>query len=489
MFLQYTLPLYLKSLRRTIFFAAIFAVLLAAHLCHSGVLWAEEDLPLAAALQMKRGFALYRDTFFDKPPLVPAVYLLWGVQIGWILRLAGACYCFLCCVLGYAAARSRWGDAEGYWTAAFLAFFLTFDTPSAVLPLAADLLLLAPHLASIWLAISRRPLLSGVAAGVGFLFNAKGVLVLASGALFGWPSIPLLLTGFAIPNLAALGWLGATGSFRPYVDQVWIWMSRYASDTFLTNPIETGMQRTLNWLGFHATLAISGTVFFIRERDWRFGAWLLISFAGVVLGWRFFPRYYFLLLPVATMTAARGMVLMAPYSMSSGNVPGWVKCVALGCLFVPFFRFGPRYISLATGHSEHWADLAMDEDSRAVSQLLQGRSGTLYVWGYRPEIFVYTGLRPSSRYLECQALTGVPADRHLGQNHVVLTNGTEAARAEVIASKPDIVIDGLGPYNPGLAISRYPDMAKMLREYVPGPRTAGSITYFKRGASPPAGIQ
>src|ERR1051326_2127961 len=65
-----------------LFFSALFAVLLAAHLSHSGVLWAEEDLPLAAAFQLKRGMVLYRDIWFDKPPLVPAIYLLWGAAVG-----------------------------------------------------------------------------------------------------------------------------------------------------------------------------------------------------------------------------------------------------------------------------------------------------------------------------------------------------------------------------------------------------------------------
>ena len=38
---------------------------------------------------MMHGAALYRDIWFDKPPLVPAIYLLWGARIGWALRIAG----------------------------------------------------------------------------------------------------------------------------------------------------------------------------------------------------------------------------------------------------------------------------------------------------------------------------------------------------------------------------------------------------------------
>ena len=56
------------------------------------MLWAEEDLPLAAALQILAGKTLYRDAWFDKPPLLAAVYLLWGAHTGWALRVAGAVY-------------------------------------------------------------------------------------------------------------------------------------------------------------------------------------------------------------------------------------------------------------------------------------------------------------------------------------------------------------------------------------------------------------
>src|ERR1700678_4417887 len=127
-------------LRRVLVFAGLFAFLLTAHLRHAGVLWAEEDLPLAAALQMSHGSILYRDVWFDKPPLVAAVYLLWGVRIGAALRLAGAIYAMLACLLAYSFAAGMWTRREGYWAAGLMAFFLTFDTHSAVVPLAADML-------------------------------------------------------------------------------------------------------------------------------------------------------------------------------------------------------------------------------------------------------------------------------------------------------------------------------------------------------------
>ena len=61
-----------------LFFALLFALLLAARMCHTGILWEGDTLPLAAAGQLLHGKVLYRDIWYDKPALVPAFHLLAG---------------------------------------------------------------------------------------------------------------------------------------------------------------------------------------------------------------------------------------------------------------------------------------------------------------------------------------------------------------------------------------------------------------------------
>src|SRR5436190_15067704 len=197
------------------FFAALFLVLLAARLCHVDILWAEEDLPMAAATQMQFGQKLYRDVWFDKPPLLASINLAWGVRTGWPLRLAGALYALLACCLAYAFARDLWTPAEGLWAAALLGFFLIFDFPSAVIPLAADLAMLAPHLAAVWLAYRGRAFWSGAAAGVAFLINAKALFVLAACAAWCLPGVAWLVLGFVACNAVAAAWLAWTGALLP----------------------------------------------------------------------------------------------------------------------------------------------------------------------------------------------------------------------------------------------------------------------------------
>jgi hypothetical protein len=68
--------------------------LLAARLAQSDLVWVEEGYPSAAALQIIDGKILYRDIWFDKPPLFPMLYLLWGAHTGVALRIAGAVFVF-----------------------------------------------------------------------------------------------------------------------------------------------------------------------------------------------------------------------------------------------------------------------------------------------------------------------------------------------------------------------------------------------------------
>lgn len=461
------------------FFAALLVVLAAARLCHIDNLWAEENLPMAAASQMRLGKILYRDIWFDKPPLLAAIYLLWGVRIGWILRLAGAFYCLLACWLAYIFARDIWSRREGFWAAGLLAFYLTFDFPSAVIPLAADLLMIAPHTVSVYLAWRKQAFWSGVMAGIAMLINVKGFYVAGAAALWSVGNLAGLGAGFLIPFSLLAAWLWWQQALGSYIDDVWVWGMAYAGRTFLANPALTGVLRTLEWIGFHAAL-VGGAFVIWRRRSrmsafgWRIVVWAAISFCAVILGWRFFPRYYFALLPVFTLAAARAMV-----------VPGKRRWLLLAFLAIPLLRFGPRYATLArdiiTGRQTQWADLAMDQDSRDAARMVRERArpgDTMFVWGFRPELWVYSGLPAATRFLDCQALTGVPADRHLAQSQpAVASELTRRNRIEVAQSRPAFVIDGLSAYNPKLAMGGYQELRPWLARYREVARTRMTIVY------------
>ncbi len=403
--------------------------------------------------------------------------MLWAAKIGVALRIAGAVYCALVCWLAFGVAKALWSEREGRWAAILMAFFLTFDTPSAALPLAADSLLLAPHLLAILLAIQQRPAWSGIAAGIGFLFNAKALFVLAACAVFAGPGALMVLAGFLLPCALAAGALEITGAWQPYLDQVWTWPSAYARNTFVDRPYLNGLIRTANWSGFHLALlvpiarACTGSV---KERYMiQLAAWGLLSLAAIALGWRFFPRYYFQLLPFAVIVASRGMTLLGRR--------WWLVAILL---LLPLGRFGPRYALIATDADPEWSDLAMDRESRLAANVLdrvRHPGDTLFVWGYRPDLFAYTGMPAASRYLDCQAMTGVPADRHLTQSASVLPpETTAAARRELARSRPDFIVDGLSGYNPRLALSVYPELNEWFSQYREIAHVRAIVIYQRR---------
>ena len=451
-----------------LFFLLLFALLAAARMCHVEILWAEETLPLAAAQQMRAGQVLYRDVWFDKPPFAPMLYTALGGEAGWRLRVAGALYAWLCCWVAWGFARDLWGRREGFWSAGLLGFFLIFDFPSSTIPLAADQLMLAPHLAAVWMAYRRRPLWAGALAGVAFTISPKGALVLAVCAW--WVPSWALLAGFVGITGAASVWMWSAGALAGYWDEVWRWGRLYAGTTFVDAPLKNGLLRTLNWAGFHAAIVIAA----VGQASWpvpserrRWLVWLAISLAGVAAGLRFFPRYYFQILPVVVLLAARGFAEMR----------GRRRLVAL-LLLIPLARFAPTYLMAA--RDAGWRDTAMDRDSRAAAAMVDALAkpgDTLFVWGFRPETYVYSHLPAATRFLDSQPLTGVPADRHLTQSTPVETRESLARRAELAASRATFVVDGLGEYNRHLAITEFGDLRAWMAAYREVGRSAGSVIY------------
>lgn len=460
--------------------ALLFAGVLLARLCHCGVLWVEEAYPAAAAIQILQGKALYRDFWFDKPPLSAWVYLLWGGYPGLPLRVAGALFVLACCLIAYRFARELWSGREGLAAAALLAVFLTFDFPAAVMALAPDQLMVLPHLAALYLAWRGRAFAAGAAAGAAVLANPKGLLVLAACLLWSWRRWYALLGGFAAISGAGLAVVAFEGGLRGYLDQVWIWGALYSRDTFVENPVLEGVRRTASWAWFHAAGVVGAGYFFARARDAgvrRWGLWCAIAFAGVVMGWRFFPRYYFVLLPPLAILAGRGLVLM----------PVRLRAVCAALLLIPAFRFGPGYARLGwdalRGRTPEWADVSMNRDSAEAASLVAGAAGagdTLLVWGYRPDVFVYTRMPVGAPFLDSQPLTGVIADRHLTRADVSAQELAVRSRLELARRSPRFIVDGLGPFNPSLAIAAFPDLAVWLEGYETIGRTKGSVIYRRR---------
>jgi hypothetical protein len=385
----------------------------------------------------------------------------------------------------YRFAGEIWGQTERFLSAALLAFFLNFDLASAVVPIAPDLLMTLPHIAAIYAAWRGNAFRAGLWCGVAFLFNVKGAFVLATCAVLCWRNLAPLVAGVSLPNVAVMALLAATGALPDYFRQVWQWGAAYAANSPVADPIWNGFQRTVNWLGFHTALVIGAAAFWWRnkasDRRW-IAAWCAISFAGVALGAQFRPRYFFELLPPLVLAASRGLALLLHELAPRRRALVWIAVIL--ALLVPLVRFGPRYALLArdlvTGQPHQWSDVALDQDSQAAAaevNALKRPGDTLFVWGYRPGIFVYTRLTAASQFWDSQPITGVPADRHLFDSRPILPDWAVRNRLALAASRPTFIVDSLTLSNPRLDLEGYPELRAWLNNYRALSRTRLSVIY------------
>jgi hypothetical protein len=462
-------------MRNQAVFVGVLIALACLRVCFAGVLWSDEDYHMAAAIQILHGKAPYRDFWYDKPPLAAIYYLAMGAVPGVVLRLWDAAYVLLCCFLAERLARSWWGEAEGRAAALLMAFFTTFYLPAAVIPFAPDALLIGPHLAAIYLARQGKAWAAGVICGVGFWINVKALFVVVGCAAWLVPNLVAFAGGFAAVAALGAGVMGALGMAAGYWEQVWVWGFGYARGAAVAHPLALAVERVGHWLGFHAALAAGWLGGVWHGERVKQGVWLGASFAAVCFGNHFAPRYFLQLLPPLAVVGGHGIVwaLRAQRRAALG---------ALAVLLVvPLVRFGPRYVKMA--EHEEWGDVALDLDSQQVAgriKALAKPGDTLFVWGYRPDVYVYTRLNFASEFWDSQPLTGVAADRHLGAREGVVSEGTRAHLRVVEGSRPTFFVDGLGRLNGNLEPDKFAEMKDLLIGYREVGKTRLSVIYERR---------
>ena len=236
-------------------------------------------------------------------------------------------------------------------------------------------------------------------------------------------------------------------------------------------------------------------------------AWLAASYAGLAVGGRFFGHYFFQIMPALCLTGAGGLIGMDLWLRARDSRPGsWLTrrralaILALG-LAITLVRFHGRTVTLAAdwlreGKSETtrgWFHERLNREERMAAAAVREYSGDidllgpealrkaggpaggpedyLFVWGYRPEVYYWSGLLPASRYLSSQPLTGVPADVHYfsGQRALLDERVTAEARANLVSDleshTPKYIVDELGFFNADLSIEDYPELREFMKRY------------------------
>jgi hypothetical protein len=260
------------------------------------------------------------------------------------------------------------------------------------------------------------------------------------------------------------------------------------------------------------------------EPDATLLIWVAVSYGGVMVGGRFFAHYFIQILPALCLVGARG--LTGIHSSLRTRGPG-LRRIAIAILIIGFavtiVRFHGRGVLLmadfvrgaVSESNANWYYSMRDREERMVAaevrnlpdgadaadrvaleairaggprlQKVDGPDDYVFVWGYRPEVYFWSGLLPASRYLSSQPLTGVPADVHyFDEDYRSLLDDevTAQARLQVVRdleeTQPKYIVDEIGFFNGDLAILRYPELGKVMSSYKYIGSTGRFLLYIRR---------
>jgi len=352
------------------YFAAIIAITVLLRIWYARNLYQDDGLWFTAAEEILGGKALYREIFFDKPPVLPLVYAalfkLFGAHI-LTIRLFTICYSTLVSSLLYLFGSRLYDRRTGLVAGLIFAVFSTTYISGDMQSLNTEFLMTPFYIAgafllilsvfgrerSRWLAFA-----GGVMAGIAFQINPKGAFDLIFFALLlvvarsrddakplkyvrrAMKVFALAVAGLAAASLPFVAWLFATDSMSRYVLYVWKWGFRYSSyypaargaeiflhygtDYFLIN--NTLLFGLLVVVGitisrrFSRTKRVEGESREFFNTDVALLLWFAVSFAGVAAGGRFFAHYYFQIIPGLCLIGARGLHELFSWSKSRNGI-------------------------------------------------------------------------------------------------------------------------------------------------------------------------
>ncbi|MBK8254662.1 MAG: glycosyltransferase family 39 protein [Polyangiaceae bacterium] len=475
----------------------------------------DEAAHLLGASEVLRGGDLYLRFADNKPPLIHLFYALAQCVFGegvFSVRMAAAIVLLPLTALGLAA-------YHGYrmpGLAAALAFLVasTALLPSDAHAVHCEHVMLLPLAWSIVLVRSpeargrpARLLGVGLLTGVAFLGKQPAALCLVAHALavlYRYPTEPkgarrhlrtaalwaALAAGFALPVIAAAAWFASNGALKDAVFWVWSYNLRH-----IDNPMSAAdtAQRVAKMgalvlpaalpLTFAAWRASARAVNPNTERlAWLF-AWatLLPAFLGL----RLFGHYF---LPFLLVVA----LFSGPFFVERSSSRARTGVIAFGLTAHLLFTLVGRAVHQPGSGLADVSNPAYERIASAVRAGSDGSEGTLFVWGYAPQIYVASGRRPASRFVvPVDTLTGYLAGNDtFEQGNIDTTDRIERTHwalllADLRQSKPEYIVD-TAPADLNhwgrFPVDRFPDLLLFLRaEYTPHVTVDGAVIYRRVG--------
>lgn len=383
----------------------------------------ENEYAVAARILLNGGLP-YRDFLVYQPPVIYYFYAatfwclrttaIWAPHLGMLVVV-------LCtCRVLWAIGRRLGSDRIGLWAAACYAVFPTLFAPSDMLGANCEILLVLPLCLALWCVLRaeegstpahRYFGIAGACLGVAFLTKYPAGIFLVPCVAYTWcvskTSAPILLAGWLLVVGVAISGLAMAGVW-PETLEAFRYIVLYAKGPAQNDGVYIVLKFVFRTAGLAATGALmwwsaGRCVVHCIGRQWRFLVALLCAgFVAVLIGGRLYGHYYYLVFPFLALLAAGTLagVTGGGWAQQSRAVrTGWATW-SIACMAMALGYTGWRY--LASGHLR-----SADWEPVAVYLAQQHRpEATLFVWGYCPQLYTRSHLRPATRFMTADYLTG-----------------------------------------------------------------------------------
>jgi hypothetical protein len=472
----------------------------------------DEAAHLVVARELLHGGTLYVDAADNRPPLLYAFYALTQSLGGGLPAVRVWVALIVLPLTAFAASaffrHDRRGILAGLLFLVYGAAYLAHDMHSV----SPEVLMLLPLAAALALARDGTPasamrlFAQGALVGVAVLVRQQAALWLPALALAAWVAEPggiaagararraLLLfalgAGFVVPLAACYAAFAVRGAAADLVFWTWTHNLEYARNPIApAEALERAAATLVPFLVATAPLSWAGwrSRTLLGRSWWTLAAAAAGSLAGAGLGFRFFPHYLVpLYLPLALAAAPATALWLEERGPAARVALAWPLVLLAGFTAANLFLYG--------GSSRVY------EETRPVFRRVGERlradacygEGPLFVWGFAPEIYVESGLRPASRYVMPQApLTGyVPGNRSIGSGvtsapSLVRPEHRQRLLSDLRRRQPTFVVDttpsGLHGWD-RYPLADFPELEAFVREgYQPVAVQDGVWIWRRRG--------
>jgi hypothetical protein len=204
--------------------------------------------------------------------------------------------------------------------------------------------------------------------------------------------------------------------------------------------------------------------------------WLVLSYLGIFIGWRFPGHYHLAVLPPLSILAGQAFSrFVAEHWRSPQPRWRWIRAGIIGAAALPAIGFliGAFVVRTTTLNFLPIVQYIVKETTP---------NDRIFVWGSLPQLYSFSGRRMATRFVSCSHLVGPYASRpreETDEGKSLLPGTWEMFQVDWEAHPPVLIIDTspLGHFWEAHPMTRYPVLRKYLADYRVAGAVDGAIIY------------